>query len=62
MVRLGCPVPGTTDKAGQKKVAEEYFGATDHTHTTAEGAKLNAACVVEGIRGLTDCKLAEYLK
>jgi lysophospholipase L1-like esterase len=49
------------EQAGQPKVAETYFTATDHTHTTPEGAKLNAACVVEGIRSLKDCSLANYL-
>jgi lysophospholipase L1-like esterase len=49
------------EEAGQPKVAETYFTPTDHTHTTPEGAKLNAACVVEGIRSLKDCPLANYL-
>jgi lysophospholipase L1-like esterase len=49
------------EEAGQPKVAETYFTATDHTHTTPEGAKLNAACVCEGIRSLKDCPLANYL-
>jgi len=49
------------EEIGQQKVAETYFTATDHTHTTPEGAKLNAACVVEGIRSLTDGPLANYL-
>jgi lysophospholipase L1-like esterase len=49
------------EEAGQSKVAETYFTATDHTHTTPEGAKLNAACVCEGIRSLKDCPLANYL-
>jgi rhamnogalacturonan acetylesterase len=49
------------EEVGQTKVGETYFTATDHTHTTPEGAKLNAACVVEGIRSLKDCSLANYL-
>jgi lysophospholipase L1-like esterase len=49
------------EDAGQPKVAKTYFTATDHTHTTPEGAKLNAACVCEGIRSLKDCALANYL-
>ncbi len=47
---------------GAKKVGELYFGATDHTHTTAAGAALNAACVVEGLRGLKENPLAAYLR
>lgn len=49
------------EAAGQEKVALEYFGPTDHTHTTAAGAQLNAECVVEGIRGLKHCRLKEDL-
>jgi len=50
------------EQEGQKKVQEEYFGATDHTHTTLAGAQLNAVCVVEGLRGLKDCPLSTSLK
>jgi lysophospholipase L1-like esterase len=49
------------DAAGEKKVAQDYFTSADHTHTTAAGAKLNAACVVDGIRELKDCALGKYL-
>jgi lysophospholipase L1-like esterase len=49
------------EEVGQPKVAETYFMATDHTHTTPDGAKLNAACVCEGIRSLKDCALGNYL-
>jgi lysophospholipase L1-like esterase len=50
------------DALGPEKVGKEYFGPTDHTHTTAEGARVNAGCVVEGIRGLKDARLAGLLK
>ena len=33
----------------------------DHTHTSAEGADLNAALVVSGLKSLPDCPLAGYL-
>ena len=46
---------------GQEKVSAEYFTAKDHTHTTLAGAKVNAACVIEGLKGLKDCKLNGYL-
>lgn len=49
------------DKLGEEKV-KPLFGATDHTHTKLEGAKLNAASVVAGIKELKDCPLANYLK
>ena len=42
-------------------IKAKYFTPADNTHTSAAGAELNAACVVEGIRGLKDCPLAKYL-
>jgi beta-galactosidase len=49
------------DAEGSAKVAAEYFTEKDHTHTTAAGAKLNAACVIEGLKELKDCPLLKYL-
>lgn len=49
------------EEAGQEKVKTAYFGE-DHTHTTPEGARLNAASVVEGVRALPDCPLKNFLK
>jgi lysophospholipase L1-like esterase len=46
---------------GQVKVTAKYF-LNEHTHTTPAGAELNAACVVEGVKALKDCPLANYLK
>ena len=37
------------------------FPAREHTHPNWRGAKLNAECVVEGVKGLRDCPLAKYL-
>jgi lysophospholipase L1-like esterase len=48
------------EKLGKEKVDPLFFG--DHTHTSPPGAKLNAECVVEGLRGLKDCSLCKYLK
>ena len=45
---------------GQERVTARYF-LNEHTHTTPANAKLNAACVVKGIRSLEDCPLAKYL-
>ena len=42
-------------------VKSKYFTPADNTHTSPAGAELNAACVAEGIRGLTDCPLKDYL-
>ena len=46
---------------GAEKVTT-YFTSTDHTHTNLEGAKLNAATLVEGLRKLDKCPLINYLK
>jgi len=46
---------------GEEKVRTTLFTNKDHTHTTEAGAKLNAACVIEGIKALKDCPLNKYL-
>jgi lysophospholipase L1-like esterase len=65
----------TQEKAGfvelNEIIAEQYdalgteavkplFGDA-HTHTTPAGAKLNAECVVAGVKALPDCKLKDFL-
>ncbi|HJZ80847.1 MAG TPA: GDSL-type esterase/lipase family protein, partial [Pyrinomonadaceae bacterium] len=47
------------EQLGEEKV-KELFGP-DHTHTSPAGAELNAALVVEGIKGLTNGPLKSYL-
>lgn len=47
---------------GEQKVKTDFFTEKDHTHTTKAGAALNAASVVEGIKLLKTCTLAEYAK
>jgi rhamnogalacturonan acetylesterase len=42
-------------------VRAKYFTPADGTHTSPAGARLNAACVAEGLRALTDCRLKDYL-
>ena len=49
------------EQEGPEKVQADYFTATDHTHTTPAGARLNAAAVVEGLRGLDGAPLDQYL-
>ena len=49
------------DAEGPEKVGAQYFTAKDHTHTTVAGARLNAAKVVEGVKGLKDCPLSSHL-
>ena len=46
---------------GQERVTKELF-QTDHTHTNAAGARLNAESVVAGLRSLKACDLAKYLR
>lgn len=54
-------VAGHYEQIGEPTVREMFFKPTDHTHTTSAGAKLNAACVAEGVRGLKDATLGGYL-
>jgi lysophospholipase L1-like esterase len=49
------------DKLGEENV-KVMFTSKDHTHTSKDGAKLNAASVVEGIKTLKDCTLSKYIK
>ncbi|HZT82620.1 MAG TPA: rhamnogalacturonan acetylesterase [Gemmataceae bacterium] len=42
-------------------IKAKYFTPADNTHTSPAGAELNAAAVAEGLRGLKDCKLKDYL-
>lgn len=48
------------DQWGPEKV-KAYF-PTEHTHTSPEGARINAESVVEGIKQLKNCTLNSYLK
>jgi hypothetical protein len=47
------------DKLGADKVNGLFEG--DHTHTNADGARMNAAAVVEGLKELKDCPLSNFL-
>jgi lysophospholipase L1-like esterase len=46
---------------GEETVKTKYFLA-DHTHTTKDGAILNASIVTEGIKSLKGCKLKKYIQ
>ena len=48
------------DQLGPEEVKKLFSG--DHTHTNEEGARLNAASVVKGIRELSSVDLKIYLK
>jgi lysophospholipase L1-like esterase len=43
------------------EIKTNYFTPQDNTHFSQTGAELNAACVVEGLRRLTNCPLTTYL-
>lgn len=45
-----------------EKLKAKYFTPADGTHTSIEGAELNARSVVQGVRLLKACPLAGYLK
>ena len=42
-------------------VAANYFTSKDQTHTSAAGARLNAAAVVAGLKKLKNNPLGKYL-
>jgi lysophospholipase L1-like esterase len=44
------------------EIKERYFTPADDTHTSPAGAERNAACVVEGLRALPDCRLKDFLR
>lgn len=61
-VDLNAIISRRYDEIGAETVGRDYFTTKDHTHTNAAGAELNAECVVEGIRGLEGCPLADALR
>ena len=44
------------------EIKQKYFVEVDNTHTSDAGATLNAQCVVDGIRHLQNCALADHLR
>lgn len=60
-VNLNRLVMGKYAGMAPEDVKAKYFTPPDNTHTSPAGAELNAAAVAEGIRGLADCKLKDYL-
>lgn len=49
------------DTEGEAKIRSAYFN-TDATHTIEAGAQFNVTAVVQGIKGLKDSNLSNYLK
>jgi rhamnogalacturonan acetylesterase len=62
VVDLNAIVAGHYNELGKDKVVKDFFSVGDHTHTSLEGAKFNAGCVVEGLKGVKECKVVDYLK
>ncbi len=50
------------DQLGESKVTGTYFFSHDHTHTSAEGAKMAAEIVIQAIKELKKYRLKTYLK
>jgi len=49
------------DLAGENQVTGKYYYSRDHTHTSADGAKLSSSLVIEGIKASPKCKLNHFL-
>ena len=58
-VDLNAIIADKYDALGAEKVKAYFPG--DHTHTSPQGAELNAASVVEGLKGLKACPLCAFL-
>ncbi|MDI3319277.1 rhamnogalacturonan acetylesterase [Pinibacter soli] len=59
-INLNAITADKYDAMGPELVKTFFPG--DHTHTNKEGAAINAASVVEGLRKIKDCSLNNYLK
>ena len=59
-IDLNKMIADTYDEKGTDAV-EQYFTEKDHTHTNKDGAILNTAKVVAGVKSLKSCKLKRYL-
>jgi lysophospholipase L1-like esterase len=51
-------ITGRYEKMGEETVKKLF--PRDHTHTNADGAELNAACVIAGLKSLKANPLAAY--
>jgi lysophospholipase L1-like esterase len=59
-INLNRIIAGHWKELGPVEVKRFFPG--DGTHTNITGARLNAAYVLDGIKGLPDCPLNQYLK
>jgi lysophospholipase L1-like esterase len=60
-VDLNKAMSDKLDTFGESQVTGKYFYRRDHTHTSAEGAKLSASLILSGIQSINKCKLNKYL-
>jgi lysophospholipase L1-like esterase len=59
-IDLNAMVADKYERLGEEQTATLFEG--DHTHTNERGARLNAECVVEGIRRMGAGRLAAFLR
>ena len=59
LIDMAAPAADAFESIGQQKTALLF--PIDHTHTSPQGAELNATAVVVALRGMKDCPLAGYL-
>lgn len=60
-IDLNKMIADTYEEGGQEK-AKIYFTEKDHTHTTREGAIVNAGAVISGLKSQRSCTLNNYLR
>lgn len=61
VVDLNSIIADYYNKLDEANVKATYFTAADNTHTSLEGAKLNAACVIKGLKKSNKYLLKKYL-
>lgn len=59
-IDLNAITADTYDAMGQEAVKPLF--PNEHTHTSREGAAINAASIVRGIKALPKCELSKYIK
>jgi lysophospholipase L1-like esterase len=59
-IDLNSITADTYDAMGQEKVNPLF--PNEHTHTSREGAAINAASIVKGVKELKNCALIKYLQ
>lgn len=60
-VDLNKEIADRYDAEGEAKVSSTYFTTVDHTHTSEAGARMNAQCLVQGLKKVEKCPVNKYL-